>query len=87
MKDEKQLTVASPIEPVVMFSISAFELMDLSGPVPMAVQLRQKLNDAGFKFTDDGKFSSITNEKPVPLGEFISWHDVSSHTTHYKQIL
>lgn len=79
--------VNSPKEHIVMFSISDFELMELSGPVPMAVQLRQKLNGAGFKFEDDGKFSSVANEKPVPMGEFISWHDIGNHTTHYKQVL
>ena len=71
---------------VVRFSIPDFDLMCLCGSVPVAVQLRQKLNNAGFKFADDGKFSAVLNETPEPLGEFLIWHDVSSQTTHCKQI-
>jgi hypothetical protein len=72
---------------VVMSSISDFELMDMTGIVPMAVQLRQKLNKAGFRFKDDNSLSSVVNENPEPLGEFVSWHDIQNQTTHYKQII
>tara|TARA_R110002073_G_scaffold327396_1_gene507986 strand:- start:51 stop:356 length:306 start_codon:yes stop_codon:yes gene_type:complete len=78
---------ASPKERIVMFSISDFEIAELSGPVPLAIQLRQKLNKAGFKFEDDNKFSSIVNENPKPLGKFISWRDIEDNTTNYRQIL
>ena len=72
---------------VVEDSMPDSDLRCLCGPVPVTVQLRQKLNNAGFKFADDGELSVATNVKPEPLGEFSSWYDISSQTTHYKQTL
>lgn len=69
----------------VEYSISDSEIINLNRTVPISVQVRQLLNNNGFKFEDDGKISSIINEDPKPLGKFTCWYDIESCTTHYRQ--
>lgn len=61
------------------------ELMDLNPVVPIEVQIRQRLNSAGFRFEDDGKLSSIINRNPKPLGKFKVEYDMCSEETRYTQ--
>ena len=72
---------------IVMREISRDEILNMRPPVPYVVQVRTKLNAAGFKFEDDRKFSSVLNENPIPLGTLISWEDPETGSIHYKQVI
>ena len=78
---------AEAVNNIVTCEITYQEIMDMTPPVPYAVQIRQRLNRAGFKFRDDRMFSSIINESPEPLGTMSSWEDVETRSTYYRQIL
>ena len=77
----------NPIDSVVMCEITRNEILNMKPPVPYAVQVRNKLNKAGFKFVDDGKVSAVINENPVPLGTISSWTDYETGSVHYQQVL
>jgi hypothetical protein len=71
----------------IIYELSDEKIMDLSGPVPIAIQLRMILNNAGFKFMDDYKLSSVIDEKPIPLGKMTSYYDANRAVTKYKQVI
>ena len=75
------------ITEIIGTTISDYEIVEMTGKIPINVQIRLKLNIAGFKFQDDGKPSAIINKNPIPLGEFTTWEDLSSAKTHFKQII
>ena len=72
---------------VLEYELTTEEMLDMRGPTPLAVQIRFRLNEEGFKFEDDGKFSSLTNENPKPLGKMLCWKDCGTGSSHYKQYL
>ncbi len=76
-----------PVDRVVMCEITREEILEMKPPVPYAVQVRNRLNIAGFKFEDDGKLGLIANENPVPLGTMSSWTDYETGSIHYQQVL
>jgi len=65
----------------------AVTVKDILDPVPVEIRVRLMLNEAGFKFEDDGKPSAINNLKPMPLGILYTDYDQITKTTHYKQIV
>lgn len=77
----------SAVKRVVMFELADDELVEMVGPVPLPVQIRIRLNKAGFEFTDDGKLSAVINENPTPVGRFYASYDIEKRTTLFKQWL
>lgn len=71
----------------VEFTFSQSDLLALTGPVPLAVQIRLKLGREGFSFTDDGRVSSIINENPVALGTLIIDESYIDGSVKYTQII
>lgn len=71
----------------VIYELTDQEVMSLSGPIPLAIQIRIILNKAGFKFVDDNKPSSIINENPIPLGKMTKTYCSDKAVTIYKQTL
>jgi len=71
----------------IIHSISDKELIEMSQKVPLSVQIRMKLETAGFKFEDSGKLISIINDNPKPLGIFTQWQDHSCAKTWFKQVI
>lgn len=68
-----------------VFELTDLELMEMTGHIPLSVQIRTILNKAGFKFTDDRSFSWVTNENPTPTGRFVRWYDAKKMKTFFKQ--
>ena len=66
--------------------ISDDEIIHMDKQTPLSIQIRNKLNEKGIKFKDDGKISSIINEIPIPIGELRKWYDIEKRATYYKQI-
>jgi len=59
---------------VIIAKVDLIEEFFSQSCVPHEVRLRLLLNKKGFKFIDDGKFSSCNNKKPIPLGT-MTWYD------------
>jgi len=72
---------------VVSCVIYDYELIKFNTTVPLAVQIRQRLNKEGFEFEDDKKISSIANENPKPKGKLMKWYSNEDRATIYKQWL
>lgn len=72
---------------IVTATVSFCEVYSSRTPIPAVVQLRHFLNKKGFRFEDDGKFSSCANLEPKPLGIFKWRYDEESGLVHYKQII
>jgi len=58
------------------YRLDLIDLMEHS-KLPMPVRMRIALEAHGMKFADNGRFSSITNESPEPLGVVTWWEDKS----------
>jgi len=71
----------------VKHSIRDYDMAQMGFVIPLDVQIRNELNQNGFKFADDHKCSSATNENPTPLGKLIVDHDIKTQTTYYTQTL
>ena len=69
----------------VTLEITSLEQLEMTPPVPVQVQVRIKLNEAGFKFEDDGRLSIINNLSPRPLGTFKQWLETKTGSIHYSQ--
>jgi hypothetical protein len=64
-----------------------YEICEMTGPIPLSVQIRMLLEKRGIRFDDDGKLSSVINESPNPLGEIIVDRCVENGSTTYKQTI
>lgn len=71
----------------VMYDFTRHFFEKMSGPVPIAVQIRNILNANGFKFKDDGKLGAVANENPEPEGVLTRWEDYETGSVFYKQEL
>lgn len=65
--------------------ITDAELMDINPHMPIAIAVRCKLNECGFRFKDDHLVSSAANETPEPIGEWEYWYDPNTAKHHYIQ--
>ena len=70
---------------ITVATISDHEIQDIPAAIPYAIYIRNLLNKEGFKFEDDGSFSSIINENPIPLGTLTQSYDVEKRLTTLKQ--
>lgn len=74
----------------VLFQITYKELREMDTQalyIPASVQLRLKLNEAGFKFHDDGTPGVMTNQYPIPLGNLEIWSDDAKKIRYFRQTL
>lgn len=71
----------------VEYTFSQSDLLALTGPIPLTVQIRLKLGKQGFCFMDDGKVSLITNENPVAVGTLYIDESYIDGSVKYTQVI
>ena len=71
---------------VTICTINPSDFYDYS-PIPCAVRVRNKLNEAGIKFVDDNLLSQVINENPVPLGVLESKQCLETGNIRFRQTI
>lgn len=70
---------------IVTHSITHNEIAEMGRISPKEVDIRLRLNREGFEFEDDGRFSSIMNKEPKPLGVMERWEDFENNAICFRQ--
>jgi len=87
IQDELDYPIIKNKPKTLVYELTDETRYQLDKTISAAIQIRNILNDVGFKFLDDNKLSSITNEAPIPLGRMTCYYDYSKLATIYKQTL